>query len=154
MSKRISLSIISIFYLVFFFACAQKPVVIKSELDKLYEKNFEGLEIPDTDWIKEGESRSFPYKTFDEIWDASISELMQQGIIAHALKEKGVIVIVREPPFALYIEKGENNTVYINWMWDLYGRIIADHAKITKAFFDELALHLYCKDKWKYLFED
>lgn len=135
------------------FGCSSKSTIIKSELDKLFEKNFEGLEIPDVDWIKEGELRNYPYKTLDEVWSAAIIEIIQQGIIVHALKDKGIIVVVREPPFALFIEQKENVNVYLNWMWDLYGRRITNHSAISKAFFDELGLHLYCKDKWNYLFD-
>jgi len=147
-----------------FVGCAPKRV--KTELDQFFEKNFEGFEIPEARWIKEGESRSFFYKTFDEIWDATILVLMQQGIMVRSSKDTGRIVTITKYPIAIFIERGKDNkkdvTVYLNCMKHLYRRVDkprvitvqvkSDDVKmIAKDFFDKLATQVYAREKWKWL---
>ena len=152
--------LVIVFILSVFFGCA--PKIVKTELDQLFENNFEGFEIPEERWIKEGLSRSFPYATFDEVWDATILVLMQQGIIVRSSKDTGRIVAITKPPIAIFVERGEVATVYLNWMEDLCRRVDKPEVvtvqfkldaarKMAKDFFDKLATQLYAGEKWKWL---
>jgi len=143
-----------------FFGCA--PKIVKTELDQLFEKNFEGFEIPEVRWIKGGGSRSFPYVTFDEVWDATILVLMQQGIMVRSSKDTGRIVTITKPPIAIFVERGEVVAVYLNWMEHLYKRVDKPEVvtvqfklnaarKMAKDFFDKLATQVYAGEKWKWL---
>ena len=85
--------------------------ITKTKLDLLYEKNFEGFEVPNIDLIKKGEVRDFPYVTFDQVWDSSILILMQQGIIVRSLKDKGIIAVAT-PPQNLIVRKDETLTSF------------------------------------------
>lgn len=142
------------------FGCA--ATVVKTELDQLFEKNFEGFEIPEVRWIKEGVSRSYPYTTFPEAWDATILVLMQQGVVVRSSKDTGTLVTVTKPPLAIFVEQGEVVTVYLNWMGHLYRRAdkpevttiefkSEDAKKIGETFFDKLATQVYAGEKWKWL---
>jgi len=147
------------FILSVFFGCATTPK--KTELDQLFEKNFEGFELPEVRWIKGGISRSFPYVTFDEVWDATILVLIQQGIIVRSSKDTGRIVTITKPPIAIFIERGEVVTVYLNWIKHLYRKVDEpktvtafklDNVKMmAKDFFDKLATQIYAGEKWKWL---
>ncbi len=158
--RRTILILAILFISSLFFGCA--PKIVKSELDQLFEKNFEGFEIPEVGWIKGGESRSFPYATFDEVWDATILVLMQQGIIVRSSKDTGRIVTITKPPIAIFVERGEVVAVYLNWMEHLYKRgdkpevVTAQFKlnaarKMAKDFFDKLATQVYAGEKWKWL---
>jgi len=151
--------ILAIFFIMsVLFGCASK----KTELDQLFEKNFKGFEMPEVRWIKEGVSRSFPYVTFDEVWDATILVLMQRGAIVRSSKNTGRIVAITRPPIVIFVERGEVVTVYLNCMKHLYRRVDKPEevivqfkpnaAKIiAEDFFDKLATQVYAKKKWKWL---
>lgn len=152
------------FYLCFMFSGCATPVV-KTELDQLYEKNFEGFEISKISVKNEGISKSFPYITFDEVWDAVILVLMQHGVIAHAAKDNGVVAVITTPPMVVFVEKGDTVTVYLRWMDKLYRRLdkpalatVKFDSYIKRKFadnvFDTLSTQIYAKGKWKYLYKD
>lgn len=143
-----------------FWGCA-----IKTELDKLFENNFEGLSLPAVTEIKErGISKRFPYATFDKVWDSVITVLIQQGIIVRISKATGTIVTVTDPPLIVFVERAEPTTVYLYCMCSLYRAVDSpkevtpnmspDFQKQTaKAFLDRLATQVYADDKWKYLYK-
>ena len=156
------LVIVSFSVLHIFSGCATP--VVKSELDQLYEKNFEGFGMPEITEIRnERISKSFPYTTFDEVWDAVILVLMQHGAIAHAAKDNGVVAVITTPPMVVFVEKGDTVTVYLRWMDKLYRRLdkpalatVKFDSYIKRKFadnvFDTLSTQIYAKGKWKYLF--
>jgi hypothetical protein len=138
--------------------------VIKSQLDQLYEKNFEGLEVPDASKIKaEGKGQNFPYASYDDVWDSTIMVLIQNGSIVKSSKDSGIIVSVGSiPPYAFFVEKGESPNIYIYGMWDVYKRV--DNPKLftvqrvdksvevtAKLYFDRISTQLYSGEKWKWL---
>lgn len=159
MLKRISI----LFILSVLFSCA--PTIVKTELDQLFEKNFESLKIPEVTMIKsKGINKSFPYVTFDKVWDSTMKVLIQQGIIVRASKDTGVVIAITTPPLAMFVERGEVITVHLNWMEDLYKRLDKpelvtavfmpdDKEKMAKTFFDKLATQVYAEEKWKYLYK-
>lgn len=158
--RRIILISAILFISSVFFGCG--PKIVKTELDQLFDKNFEGIEIPEVRWIKEGESRGFPYATFDEVWNANILVLMQQGIMVRSSKDTGRIITIAKPPLAIFVERGEVVNVHLNWMEHLYRRVDKPEVvtvqfklnainKMTKNFFDKLATQVYAGDKWKWL---
>ena len=137
--------------------------VVKTELDQLYEKNFEGFEISKISVKNEGISKSFPYATFDEVWDAVILVFMQHGVIAYAAKDNGVVAVITTPPMVVFVEKGDNVTVYLKWMDKLYRRLdkpalatVKFDSYIKRKFadnvFDRLSTQIYAKGKWQYLY--
>lgn len=157
---RRTLILFTLLCLFVFFGCA--PPIIKTELDVLFEKNFEGFESPEVTYIKKGVSRNFPYATYDQVWDATILVMIQQGIIVRSSKDDGIIVTVTTPPLAIFVERGEVVTVYLNWMTHLYRRIdkpevvtvafeLNEAQKIAETFFGKLATQLYAAEKWKWL---
>lgn len=160
---KLSLLLISSFLC--FWGCAPKKEIVRTELDQLFEKNFEDFVTPDINKIKlEGKSKSFPYVTFDEVWHSAIIVLMQHGIIARAFKDTGVIVTITTPPLVLFIEKGEVVTGYLHIMDYLYKRIdepekvalrfsIQKKEEICDSFFDRLSTQIYSSQKWKYLYK-
>lgn len=163
--RQVSLVIIIIFVLSVFLGCAPEKVIVKTKLDQFFENSFEGFEVPDVAKIKEdGESKNFPYATFDEVWDATILVLMQQGFIVRSSKDKGFIVIIDDLPRIVFLERGDIVTVYLSWMDGLErcpsslleekNSIIANFYKsniMTKIFFDKLSTQVYAKEKWKWL---
>jgi len=144
-----------------FFGCA--PKVVTTELDQLFEKDFEGFEVPEISKIKEwGGSKDYPYVTFDDVWESTIIVLMQQGTIVRSSKNTGVIVTITTPPLAVFVEGGEVIKVYLHWMENLYKRLdkpemvtvkfeAAAMEKRNKTFFDKLSTQLYSNEKWKWL---
>jgi hypothetical protein len=133
-------------------------------LSLLFEKNFEGLEFPDVNKIKEhGELRSFPYTTFDDVWDAAIIVLMQQGIIIREKKDLGIIIITATPILTIYVEKGEVVKIYasvcgINKKSDrpeefLFTLNPSKAFNIEDELLHKLSTQVYAGEKWKYLYE-
>ena len=166
MHKRASMLILFFFILCAFFGCA--PRIVKSELDQLFEKNFEGFAGPEVSWIKQGVSQNFPHATYDQVWDAAILQLIQQGIIVRLSMNDGVIVAVSRPPLAIYVERGEIVTAYLNWMSHLDylpvryrkandpNRVFPVYTpenmrRMAETFFGKLATQLYASRKWGYL---
>jgi len=159
-------------FLILFILSGCETVPVKSELDKLFEKNFEGLKIPDPATIKnDSESKSFPYATLDQAWDAGIIVLMQQGVIVRASKENGIIVIIIGPHTVKVLMEKELAAVkvYLNWMEESGGEFtsaasfsdyIPGHVNYgqnakkttTENFFGKLATQIYSGEKWKYLY--
>jgi len=139
-------------------------VAEKTKLDKLFETDFAGFNLPDAAWIKQGKNKEFPYTTFDRVWDSAMLVFMQQGIMVRASKEQGVIAAITQGPLAVYIEKGEVVNVYLNCMDDLY-RNAEKSNKLNKQkstgcpdilnnsarYFDKLSTQVYEKEKCKYL---
>lgn len=159
MYKRIFI----LFFLLFVFCGCAAPV-IRTELDHLYEKNFDGFGVPEIIDIKKGgENKGFPYTTFDEVWDSAIIVLMQRGIIVNSSKDSGIITVITTPPISIFVERGEVITIYLKWMDNLYRRSDKpglatdkfdsyDKTKMANAFFDKLSTQVYAKEKWKYLY--
>lgn len=172
MLKKMMLPFTLFFILFVFFGCAPKvKVAVKTELDQLFENNFEGLNVLEVTDIKaEGVSRSFPYATYDQVWDSIITILMQQEIIVRMSKDKGTIVVVRSyPPLAIFVDRSEPISVYLGRMWNLYNvvgdpkavsplaaiknMVMAQIKEIQGRFFDKLAAQVYADEKWKYLYK-
>ena len=177
--------------------------VVETKLGRFLENNFEGFEVPEITEIKEeGKSKRFPYVTFDEVWDSIIIASMQQGIIVRSSRDTGIMVtvtswplvasysikdpilvwkripltgIISAPPLAIFVERGEVVTVYLNWMGSLFKELHeaypvkheksyaeAQYAEAQKAyaqaeekmikdFFNKLAIQIYAGEKWNYL---
>lgn len=163
MLKKILLIFIVFVILPVFFGCA--PKVVKTQLDQLFENNFEGLTVPEVSKLKQdGISKSFPYASFDKVWDSTITVLMQQRIIVRGSKETGTIVTVTGTPLVIFVERAEPVSVYLDYMFSLYRAVDNPKAvtpqskpdfkeKKAKDFFDKLATQVYADDKWKYLYK-
>jgi len=152
--------------------CVQKPKQgnFNTGIDYLLKNNFKGIEHVNIDWIKkESESKSYPYASFDQVWDSTIIILIQKGIIVKASKDKGIIVTITNPPSAILVEKNDIVTVYLKWIEDLYRQfnpsqdisyksdrieIVKEMVKKEKAksFLDNLATQIYAGEKWKYVY--
>jgi hypothetical protein len=142
-------------------SCASKTA--KTELDLLYESNFEGLSVPTAAEIKrQGEEKQFPHTTLDEVWDSAILVLMQRGVIARSQRDSLVVVSIAAPPAAIFMEEDEGVRVYIYWMQHLYRQVgkpdkmVVEFTpertqEMTQALFDRLATQVYSGQKWKYL---
>ena len=113
----------------------------------------------------EDTSKSYPYATFDEVWDSAIIVLMQQDIIVHSSKDSGVIATVMRPPVVVLLEEGKDTiVVYLYWMDYVY-KSLDEPQKMTVAFeeyelkkksydlFDKLSTQIYAGKKWKYLYK-
>jgi hypothetical protein len=98
-----------------------------------------GLKIDKTEEIVV--NKTFPYVTFDEVWDAVILVVMQQGVIVQASKDNAVISVNAEQPFTISIMRGEEVNVHI------------DNKNMAEIFFYKLATQLYAAEKWKYLYK-
>lgn len=142
------------------FGCA--TTVVTTELDQLYEKNFEGFHFPEASWVKEGRNKNLPHASFDQVWDSLILVLMQEGTIVRSSKESGKIVAMTSFPIAFFVENGEEVAVYMNWMQHLFKRVdkpdkpiiqLNPSAKdaIANRIFGKLAMQLYSGEKWKWL---
>lgn len=162
MAKTILLVFILFSLLPVFFGCA--PKAVKTELDQLFENDFEGLNVPAVTKIKEdGINKDFPYATFDEVWDSVITVLMQQRIIVRGSKETGTIVTVTGTPLVIFVEQAETVTVHVDCMCNLFKQADDPKAVIPKAtldfkektakFFDKVSTQVYADEKWKYLFK-
>jgi len=139
-----------------------ESVSVTSKIYHLYQKDFKDFPIPNTYELKNGVKKKIPYANFDEVWDAAILVLMQNGIILQTSKELGIIVIIGDWPLAVFVEKSEPITVYMNILEDLYTAI--DYSKniklrykppyykqILKEILDKIAVQVYVTHKWKYL---
>jgi len=117
---------------------------------QLFVKDCQGLVVPDVATIKSANvSRSYPYATFDQVWDAAVIVLMQESIIVRAERsqQSGLLAMFTGPPFVsttvrmpniglqkfvqnvtyarpqlvALLEGGtEDVTVYLYWMQGLY----------------------------------
>lgn len=148
-----------------------KPAKVKTELDCLFENNFVGIEVPEPAKIKEGaEKKEFPYVRFEEVWDAVLVVLIQQGIVVRTFKDSGVIIAVSDPPTVLYVDHREPVTVYLNWLGKFYGKklyrlstedLLAGNIKrhsrpddlMAKILLERFATQIYVREKWKYLYK-
>lgn len=163
MLKKMTIPLVLFFLFHMFFGCS--PKVFKTELDELFENDFEGLNIPENAQIKkEGINKSFPYATFDKVWDSAIIVLMQQRIIVRASKDTGKIVTVSGTPIIILVERSEPVSIYFDCMYYLNKQINNPKAvmpmiepdfkeKTGKAFFDKVATQVYADEKWKYLYK-
>jgi len=161
MLKNAKILFILFFVFPVFIGCGTK--VIKTELDQLFEKDFEGLTIPEINKIKEeGMNKSFPYASFDKVWDSAITILIQEGIVVRVSKDTGTIITITNPPLAVCVDRGDVVNVYLDYMYNLYKeagnpKAVASEGtqdlkeKRAKSFFDKLATQLYAEEKWKYL---
>ena len=153
--------------LVCFFVVGCGPEVIKTETSiyELFEKDFNGFELPDIQTIKGAGKGRFPNIDFEEAWDSVIIVLMQQGIILKTSKESGVIVGMGRWPLGVYIERGEPLYVHIRVITNLYRRLdepeqtafdfqAMNLEDIHKQFYDKLSTQIYSRQKWKYLYSD
>lgn len=170
LKKMIPLTIFFILFLLIFSCAPMAKAAVKTELDLLFENNFEGINVPEVNDIKAwGVNRLFPYASFDQVWDSTVNILMQQEIIAWMSKDKGTIIVVRNyPPSAIFVDRNEPINVYLFFMWNLYN-VVGDRKAVSpltvnkanqsklKAnqgnFFDKLATQLYTDEKWKYLYK-
>lgn len=90
--------------------------------ERLYDREFAGLEMPPQSSLAAGTSRTFPTVARDEAWDAAVGVLMQQGIVVKASKEHGTILAVTgEPvlPWVVLVEGRDSATVRVNWAVDI-----------------------------------
>ena len=167
MPKNKWFSIVTFLLFSIFLGCTSnkpKGKIIRTELDVLFAENFYSLKVPDNRWIKERSvSRSFPEATFEQVWDSAIIVFLQKGIVAHADKDKGTIVIIYALPFMIFVEKNDIINVYLKWMDYLYRgydepEILTIKFKrykkkaMAKDFLDQLATQIYSQEKWKYLY--
>lgn len=80
-------------------ACGAKKIDYKTDLDRLIDSDFVGLETPTPDKVRRGGvSRAYRQTDFGAVWTDCLLLLMQRGVIARASKEMGVIVSLRAPP--------------------------------------------------------
>ncbi len=156
MAKKIIVLSVLLFLLFPFGGC--RPKIVRTELDRLYEKGFAGLDIPEVEKIRaEGKNKSFDYATFDEVWDSAVIVLMQVGFIVRTSKDTGIIVVVPPQriktekhtwgatnyynvgllplldPVALFVEEGERITVYFRFIENLNRRVDKPEEKVGFA---------------------
>jgi len=148
MLRKIFLFFLLSFMAILFWGCASKKNMIKTGLERYFDKDFEGLQVPDAGEIRRlGESRSFPHTSFDMVWDSAIIVLMQEGIIARASKDTGIILTISKSSSAIFVDKeGEAITVYLKRMHNLDW-----NGGQGGTFLDELATQIYADQKWSYL---
>ena len=148
MLRKKFLFILLSFMAILFLGCASKKNIIKTELEQYFDKEFAGLQVPDAGEIRRsGESRSFPYTSFDIVWDSAVIVLMQEGIIARASKDTGIILTISKSSSAIFVDKGgEAITVYLKRMHNLDW-----NGGQGGRFFDKLATQIYADQKWSYL---
>lgn len=104
MAKRILILTLPLFVLLIAPGCAPKTKFLKTEMDRLFEKGFVGLDIPEINRIKgEGKNKDYPHTTLDEVWNSVIVVLMQEGFIARLSKDSGIIAVI--PPRQNRIER-------------------------------------------------
>lgn len=166
MRGNLTVLCLSFFCLIWISSCGPKTVRTKTEMYQLFERDFKGFHPPDVAERKPNwGSKTFPYVKFDEVWNASLILLMQEGVVIRSSKESGVIVGVHYVPFIMFVERAEPVNVYIDVIEDLYRRlddpeksaVVFKPSTLHKAFkniLDKLATQVYAGNKWKYLYED
>lgn len=175
--KKIILFLVSFFALTVLAGCASIKPQIKTELDLLFEKNFTALDTPSVSKIKEYASvKSYPHATFDQVWDAAIIMLIQQGVMARSSKDSGIIIAITQPPSAWFIDKSVTINVYVAWLGDFYTKklykltnedymYMAQHGSFDKMpmmrrikgkeqLLDKLSTQIYAGQKWKYIYKN
>lgn len=170
-----------IFLLIMCASCVYVP--LRTEIDLLFEKNFNGLEVPSPTQIQEqGISKKYTYVKFNEVWDAITKVVIQHGVLLNSSKDDRVLVIINTPPlskkikgevvnlypiFAILVEEDQEVNVYLKWMDNLHKRVAKgpnktinifefsteEKKEITNLFFDQLTTQIYAGRKWKYLYK-
>jgi hypothetical protein len=145
-----------------FLGCEPKMIRTETQMHQLFTNDFRGFPVPSNNEMKKGISKTFPYTTYEEVWNSTVIVLMQECLIPYSSKEFGNIIGLTRPPMAIHIEYTNDKKVivYIYWMSDLYEGIderkelLVKFSELTNKgndFFDKLSTQLYSSKKWKYL---
>ncbi len=141
----------------------KKQGIPDQDLTRLFENRLERLSIPTAEFLRErGQIHPCPGVTKDQVWNALIKVLIQNGIIVQADKKSGVMVAVthlvtRGPgqesaPLAgdatplcntldlLVAEEGGATRIYLK----------ADKP-VNRVLFDKLSVQLEAATRWPYL---
>lgn len=150
-------------FLFFLFFSSSSPA---TEIVRLVENNFQHLNVPPINTIKAGGvSKTYTDTNFENVWHATILVLMQEGILVRSSKEAGVIVAFREPPATILVERGQQVTVYLYWMEDVYKPLDGDEEamikfppeekeKLANNFFYKLTRQAHPAARWKFLWSE
>ena len=92
----------------------------QTRLDRLFETDFAGLQAPPASWIDAGPSREFPGMDFERIWTATLQVCVQEGILVHASKSSGTLLVIGVSPMVLHVSRGDPVRIALNWMNELY----------------------------------
>jgi len=79
-----------------------KWVGAETGVHQLFAKDCQDFVVPDAATIKSANvSKSYPYATLDQVWDAAVILLMQESIIVHAERSQksGLLATFTGPPF-------------------------------------------------------
>lgn len=132
----------------------------------LYEAGFKDFMLADPDAVvaAKGGAKDFPYASFDEVWDAAIRVVMQQGVILCSNKAQGIIAFAT-PLYVQYVlivasPKDDSQIVHVHLART---REMLETGQVTfpgaiklsayedKNFMDSLATQVYSGTKWRYL---
>jgi hypothetical protein len=136
--------------------CMPQPMItpegtnVETGISRLYKADFQGFVAPDAASIKSGgEHRTYPYVSFDRVWDAAVWTFMQESVILYAAKSQNSGILATfsgppmvtathewstrkygkqvfnetraRPPLAVLIEEDTTGvSLYLYWMKDLY----------------------------------
>jgi len=140
-------------------SCATTKTESKPNLDNFLERKIQNTKILNIAELKDvALSEKYSYISYDQIWDAIIKLMVQNGIIIYSAKNNGLIIAfsdmqpsepgqIRPKKYLagnthIYVEKGDPIIVFIK----------ADKP-ISKVFFNQLTTQVYAEKKWGYLFK-
>jgi len=139
-----------------------RRVATTSRMAQLFATDFKDFKAPDASLITAGASRGFENATYDEVWEATVVVLMQDGVIVRSSKDAGVLVGLTRPPRAVYVEPARAGRirVYIYSLRELYTTVDEPGWQLVTYFpegkeddfFDRVSGQLYAGKKWKYLY--
>jgi hypothetical protein len=139
-----------------------RRVEATSRMTQLFTTDFQDFKAPDASLITAGESRAFENAAYDDVWDATVVVLMQDGAIVRSSKAAGVLVALTRPPRAVYVEPARAGKirVYTYGMRELYTAVDEPRTALVTSFpqgnegdfFDRVSGQLYAGQKWKYLY--
>lgn len=161
--------LIVILILLFISACGTV-----SPLKSHYENHFTDLKIPERDKIKVSSIKKSYQISHKQVWDSSLSILVQHSLILKTYSESGIIFYLdidgvffknkfsyMEFPFSVLVEKElENTVVYVYPMVEFFeGNISEEKLKIMKMafsqkaeeFLEELSIQMTAQTRWPWL---
>lgn len=134
----------------------------RTRLDVLYDTSFSELKVPEASWIQQGPSQKIPNASFEQVWEACMEVLTQEGLVVRASKKDRIFVVMGSWPFALWVSEGDEVQVALNWMNDFLdpangqrpSRRPADparEARFSNWLFSKIQTQVSTNDRWPYL---